>query len=335
MNQQRSRRALTFGLVALAACLGFFGLAGATDLERPAAPRRIGVLDVSFPPESKEARAFRQGLRDAGYAEGRDVVVEWRYANGDHNRVPELAAELVRSQVDVIVADGTVAAKAAQNATSTIPIVMAFAADPVGSGLVVSLARPGGNVTGLSMMIPEFSAKRLHLLKEIHPRLVRAAVLWNPSMPWHAKVIENLKTAAPSLSIELSFISVQKPEEIDSAFSAVIQARAQALYVIENPVIYTQRKVFLKLASKARLPAIYPERRFVDDGGLVSYGTNFADLFRRSAGYVDKILKGAKPADLPVEQPIEFDLVANLRTAKALGITIPQSILLRADEVIR
>jgi putative ABC transport system substrate-binding protein len=335
MNRKRFLRAVTFGFAALAACFGLFGFAIDADEQPPGSPRRVGVLVVSFSPESKEAQAFRQGLRDAGYEEGRDVIVEWRYANGDYAQVPELVADLVQRKVDVIVADGTVAAKAAQGATSTIPIVMAFAADPVGSRLVASLARPGGNVTGLSMMITEFSAKRLQLIKETIPRVARVAVLWNRSMPWHAKVIESLKAAAPSLSIELSFISVQTPEEIGSAFSAVRQAHAQALYVIENPIIYTQRAVFLKLASKARLPAIYPERRFVDDGGLMSYGTNFGDLFRRSAGYVDSILKGAKPADLPIEQPIKFDFVVNLKTAKTLGITIPQAILIRADEVIR
>ena len=322
-------------LAALAASRAIVFKPQSAYAQQPAAPRRIGVLVVSFSPESKEAQAFRQGLLDAGYSEGRDVVIEWRFANGDYNRVPGLAADLVQSKVDVIIADTTVAAQGVKRATSTIPIVMAFVADPVAAGLVTSLARPGGNVTGLSMMIPELSTKRLHLLKEIDPRLARAAVLWNPVSPFHVKVIEELKAASPLLGIELSFISVQKSEEIDPAFSAVIRARAQALYVIEEPVIYTHRMTLLNLVSKARIPAIYPVRRFVDDGGLISYGTNFDDLFRRSAGYVDKILKGAKPADLPVAQPIKFELVVNLKTAKTLGITIPQSILLQANEVIR
>ncbi len=328
-------RPLLFAFVTLVVCLGLFGLAGAADAQQAASPRRIGVLVVSFSPESREAQAFRQGLLDAGYSEGRNVVIEWRFANGNYDRVPGMAADLVQSKVDVIVADTTVAAQGAKRATSTIPIVMALVADPVSAGLVASLAHPGGNVTGLSMMIPELSTKRLQLIKEINPRLARAAVLWNRDSPFHPKVIEELKAASPVLGIELSFSSVQRPEEIDSAFAAVIRARAQALYVAEAPVIYTHRMTLLNLVSKARIPTIYPSRQFVDDGGLISYGTNVDDLFRRSAGYVDKILKGAKPADLPVEQPIKFDLVVNLRTAKALGLTLPQSVLLQASEVIR
>ena len=308
---------------------------GASDAQQPTAPRRVGVLVVSFSPESTEAQAFRQGLRDAGYAEGRDVVFEWRFANGVYDRVPGFAADLVQSNVDVIVADSTVAAQGARRATSTIPIVMAFVADPVAAGLVTSLAHPGGNVTGLSMMIPELSTKRLHLLREVDRRITRVAVLWNPASPFHTKVIEELKAAAPALGLELSFISVQTREEIGPAVSAVSRARAQAAYVIEEPVLYTNRATFVDLMLKTRIPAIYPQRRFVEDGGMMSYGTNFSDLFRRSAGYVDKILKGARPADLPIEQPIKFDLVVNLRTAKALGVAIPQSVLLQADEVIR
>jgi putative ABC transport system substrate-binding protein len=335
MTRRIGRRTFAAGLTGLAVCLATFGLPGASDAQQPAAPRRIAVLSVSFSPEGKEAQAFRQGLLDAGYSEGRDVVIEWRFANGNYDRVPGLAADLVQRKVDVIVVDGTVVAQGVKRATSTIPIVMALVADPVAAGLVTSLAHPGGNVTGLSMMIPELSAKRLHLLKEIDPQLARAAVLWNPASPFHAQVIEELKAASPSLGIELSFIRVQKPEQIDPAFSAVMRAHAQALYVMEDTVIYTHRMTLLNLVSKARIPAIYNVRRFVDDGGLISYGTNYDDLFRRSAGYVDKILKGAKPANLPVEQPIKFDLVVNLRTAKALGLTMPQSILLQADEVIK
>jgi putative ABC transport system substrate-binding protein len=245
-----------------------------------------------------------------------------------------LVADLVQRKVDVIVADSTVAARAAKRATSTIPIVMAVVADPVGSGLVASLAHPGGNATGLSVMLIELSAKRLQLLKETIPRLTRVAVLWNPDTPYHPKAIEDLKAAAPALSIELSFMGVRTPEEFGPAFSAVSRAHAQALYVIDDPVFFTHRMTLLKLASKGRLPAIYGQKEFTEEGGLMSYGTDFGDLFRRSAGYVDKILKGAKPGDLPIEQPTKFELVVNLKTAKALGITIPQSISQRADEVI-
>ena len=303
--------------------------------QQPASPRRIGVLLVGFSPESKEAQAFRQGLRDAGYAEGRDVVIEWRSANGDYDRVHQLAADLVQRKVDVIVADSTYAARAAKGATTAIPIVMAVVADPVGSGLVASLAHPGGNVTGLSVMAAEFSAKRLQLLKETIPQLTRVAVLGNPDGPYHPKVVQELKSAAPLMSIKLNFVPARTPEQFGPAFSAISRARAQALYVIGDSLFSAHRATLLKLASKARLPTIYLRRENVDAGGLMSYGPNFGDLFRRSAGYVDKILKGAKPADLPVEQPTKFELVVNLKTAKALGITIPESILLRADEVIR
>jgi putative ABC transport system substrate-binding protein len=212
---------------------------------------------------------------------------------------------------------------------------MAVVADPVGSGLVASLPHPGGNVTGLSMMSTDLTAKRLQLLKEAIPRLTRVAVLWNPDTSFHTKAIEDLKAVAPALSIELSFVSARTPEEFGPAFSTVSRAHAQALYVLDDPFFFNHRMTLFKLASKARLPTMYGLRPYVDAGGLMSYGPSFSDLFRRSAGYVDKILKGAKPGDLPVEQPTKFELVVNLKTAKALGITIPESIMLQADEVIR
>jgi len=304
-----------------------------TYAQQPAAPRRIGVLSNST--EGTQAQAFRQGLRDAGYAEGRDVVIEWRSASGNYARLPELAADLVQRKVDVIVVVSTLAALAVKRATSTIPIVMAEVADPLGSGLVTSLAHPGGNVTGLSLMSAELGAKRLQLLKEAIPRVARVAVLWNPDTPFHTKAVEDLKAAAPSLAIELSFVSARTPEEFGPAFSAMARAHAEALYVLGDAFFFSHRTTLLKLASKARLPTSYSERLFVDEGGLISYGSNRDDMYRRSAGYVDKILKGARPGDLPIEQPTKFELVVNLKTAKALGITIPQSILLRADEVIR
>jgi putative tryptophan/tyrosine transport system substrate-binding protein len=330
-----TRRDFARGLIALATCIVSLGFASATDAQQPASPRRIEVLLVNFSPESKEAQAFRQGLRDAGYVEGRDVVIEWRTASGDYARVPELVADLVQRRVDVIVSDSTVGTRALKRATSTIPVVMATVADPVGSGFVTSLAHPGGNITGLSTMMTELSAKRLQLLKEAIPRVVRVAVLSNPDTPYVPRMIEEVKAAAPSLSIELKFIDVRTPEEFNSAFSAVSRAHVQALYVIDDRLFSTHRPVLLKLISNARLPAIYSSREFADEGGLISYGANWTDLFRRSAGYVDKVLQGAKPGDLPIEQPTKFELVVNLKTAKALGITIPESILLRADEVIR
>jgi putative ABC transport system substrate-binding protein len=340
MHQQGDRLTgrclLLFALVSLAACLvGSFGLASAADAQQPATPRRVGVLLVSFSPESKEAQAFRGGLLNAGYAEGRDVVIEWRSANGDYDRVPGLVADLVESKVDAIVVDTTVAALALKHATSTIPIVLAAVADPLGSGLVTSLAHPGGNVTGLSSMRGELSAKRLQLLKEVIPRLTRVAVLWNPDSPPHTKMVQQLKAVAPSLSIEPSFVGVRTPEEIGPAFATVSRAHAQALYVLGAPVFITHRTTLLKLASKAGLPTIYSGRQYADEGGLMSYGANYADQLRRAAGYVDKILKGVKPGDLPIEQPTKFELVVNLKTARAMGITIPESILLQADEVIK
>jgi putative tryptophan/tyrosine transport system substrate-binding protein len=330
-----SRRAFISSLAALAAGSVTALKPHNARAQQPASPRRIGVLLVGFSPESKEAQAFRQGLRDAGYAEGRDVVIEWRSANGDYDKVPALVADLVQRKVDVIVVESTVAARAVKRATSTIPIVMAIVADPVGSGLVTNLAHPGGNVTGLSLMSTDLNAKRLQLLKEAIPRLTRVAILWNPDTPYHTKVVEDLKAVAPLLSIELSFVGVRTPEEFGPAFSAISQAHAQALYVIDDPFFFTHRMTLLKLASKVRLPAVYGQRPFADPGGLMSFGPNFGDVFRRSAAYVDKILKGAKPGDLPIEQPTKFEFVVNLKTAKALGITIPQSILVRADEVIR
>jgi putative ABC transport system substrate-binding protein len=330
-----SQSRFVYQVAVLATCVGLFGLPSIADGQQPAAPRRIGVLSVSFSSESREAREFRQGLRDAGYAEGRDVVIEWRSANGNYDRVPELVADLMQRKVDVIVVGSTVAVQAVQRATSTIPIVMAAVADPVGSGLVANLAHPGGNVTGLSPMTVELSAKRLQLLKETIPRLTRVTVLWNPATPYHPKVIEDLKAVAPSLSIELSFVGVRRPEEFGPAFSAVSRAHAQALYVIEDAFFLAHQTMLLKLALEARLPAIFGTRAFADGGGLMSYGVNYGEQYRRSAGYVDKILKGAKPGDPPIEQPTEFAFVVNLKTAKALGLAIPESILLRADEVIR
>jgi len=290
---------------------------------------------VLLSPAGKEAEAFRQGLRDAGYVEGRDVVIEWRSADGDYARLPELAAELVERKVDVIVADTTPATRAAQRATSTIPIVMAIVADPVGDGLVANLSQPGGNVTGLSIMLAELSAKRLQLLKEAMPRLTRVVVLWNPPTPYHSKAVENLKAVAPSLGIELSLVSARTPEEIGPAFEAVKRARAQALYVVDSPPFFTNRTTLLQLAANARLAVISGERPYADEGGLLSYGPSYEDQLRRSSEYVDKILKGRKPGSLPIAQPTRFTLVVNLKTARLLGIAISESIMLRADEIIR
>ena len=329
-----TRRRLLLPLISLAACLGSFGLSSAADAQ-PTSPRHIGVLFVSWSLESKMAQALRRGLREAGYAEEKDVVIEWRTASGDYARLPALAADLVERKVEVIVVAGTVAAQAIKRATSTIPVVIVNVADPVGSGLVSDLAHPGGNVTGFSNMVAELSAKRLQLLKEAIPRVTRMAVLRNPDTPWQTRVIDDLKAAAAALSIELSVVDVRTPEDFGAAFTAARRAHAHAVYVLDGPLFNYHRAILVKQATKARFPTIYGAREFPEEGGLMSYGANSIDLFRRSAGYVDKILKGAKPGDLPIEQPTKFELVVNLKTAKALGITIPESILLRADEVIR
>ena len=297
-------------------------------------PRRIGVLLVGLSPESKEAKQFRLGLRDAGYSEGRDMVIEWRSANGDYDRVPELVADLIRNKMDVIVQDSTIGTDVTKRATSTVPIVMALVLDPIGSGLVGNLAHPVGNVTGLSMMATELYPKRLQLLKEVNPQLTRVAVFWNPDHPFHAKAVEILKAIAPSLSLELSFMGVRTPEQFGPAFSDVSSAKAQALYVVEDPIFFAHRMPLLRLASSARLPTIHETRRFPEAGALMSYGPDLYDLFRRAAIYVDRILKGAKPADLPVGQPTKFELVINLKTAKALGLEIPDRLLALSDEVI-
>ena len=333
MIQRLSRRAFVGSLAALAASPAIVFKPQSAYAQQPALPRRIGFLTEGLTPA--EAQAFHQGLREAGYAEGRDVVIEWRLTGGDYARVPELAADLVQSRVEVIVVTTTLSIQAVKRATSTIPIVMALVADPVGSGLVTSLAHPGGNVTGLSLMAAEIGAKRLQLLKEAIPWLSRVAVLWNPSTPWHPKAIAALKAAAPALSLKLKFVGARTPDEFGPAFSEISRTHAQGLYLMEDGIFWAHRTTLLNLVSKARLPASYSDRQFVVEGVLMSYGSNTEDLCRRSAGYVAKILKGAKPGDLPVEQPTKFELVVNLKTAKALGITIPQSVLLRADEVIR
>jgi len=303
-----TRRAFTSDLAAFVGALGLFGLSMNAYPQQPAAPRRIGVLLVLSPLQSKEAQAFQQGLLEVGYSEGRDVVIEWRSADGDYDRVPGLVADLVQRRVEVIVVETTPAALTAKRATSTVPIVMALAADPVGSGLVANLAHPGGNITGLSTMLAELSSKRLQLLKETIPRLARVAILWNPDTRWHVKVIEELKSAALELSIGLSLVSVQTPEQLGTGFATVRRTNAQALYLIEAPIFATHRAMLLTLLSEARLPMIESERRFVDTAGLISFGTNMSDLYIRSAWYVDKILKGAKPGNLPIEQPTKFEL---------------------------
>ncbi|TAJ96945.1 ABC transporter substrate-binding protein [bacterium] len=280
---------------------------------------------------------FRQGLRELGYVEGKNIFIEYRFAEGkgkgDHLR--DLAAELVRLKVEVIVTPSTLDAVAAQRATRTIPIVIALSSDPVGTRLVQSLARPGGNITGLTTLSPELNGKRLELLKEVVPRLSRVAVLWNAASPDKALEFEETQVTARSLRVLLQSLEVRGAKDFESAFRAATRERTGALLTLTDALTISQLSRIAELAAKSRLAAIFSEREFVDGGGLISYGPSSADLFRRAATYVDKILKGANPADLPVEQPTKFELVINLKTAKALGLTIPPEVLVRADKVLK
>jgi len=310
----------------------------AAEAQQAAKVARIGWLAVNLAPNLHLSEAFRQGLRDLGYVEGRNLVIEYRDAEGKLERLPALAAELVALKVDVIVAGGTLAALAATQATKTIPIVFASAIDPVTSGFVTSLARPGGNVTGLSILAPELVGKCLEQLTQAVPGVSRVAVLWPPGGQGERTEKDMQKAAevaARALGVRLQFVEARGPGDFDRALSDMTRARAGALTVLPSTMFFIERRRLVALAAKHRLPAVYPSREFVDAGGLMAYGSDLADMLRRTATYVDKILKGAKPGDLPVEQPTKFELVVNLKTAKALGLTIPQSLLQRADEVIK
>jgi putative ABC transport system substrate-binding protein len=297
--------------------------------------RAVGYLSPrASEPSSPVIATFFRTLLELGWIEGKNVTFERRYAENRFEQLPELAAELVRLNVEVIVAEGTLGPLAAKRATSTIPIVLTAAGDPLGTGLVASLARPGGNVTGMSLMAPELGGKRLELLKELLPGLVRVAVLWNAANPYPAIVFNQTLAAGRVLGIEVQSLEVRGPNDVDNAFEAARKQRPDALIVIDDPLTVDHQERITRVAAADQLPSLYGVREFVATGGLISYGTNPADLFRRAAGYVDKILKGTKPADLPVEQPTKFDLVINLKTAKALGLEVPPSLLARADEVI-
>ncbi len=304
--------------------------------QQPKKVPQIGFLSAASPAAlSARTDAFRQGLRELGYVEGKNIVIESRHVVGKLDRLSELAAELVRLKVDVIVTTGPTSTRAAKEATVMIPIVMAFDSDPVGSGFIASLARPGGNITGLATLAPEISGKQLELLKEIVPRLSRVAVLGTSTQPGNAQALREVEVAAGAFGVKVQYLDVGGPKDIETAFRAATKGRDDAVVALARPVLNSQRTQVAEFAVKSRLPAIYPWPEFVQDGGLMSYGTSFLDLFRRAATYVDKILKGTKPADLPVEQPIKFELVINLKAAKQIGLTIPQNVLARANEVIR
>ena len=298
---------------------------------------RIGFL-IPVSPSTLSARteAFRQGLRDLGYVEGKNIVIEWRSAEGKADRLPALAAELVYVKVDVIVTVGPPATRPAKQATATIPIVMGHDDDPVGSGFVASLSRPGGNITGLSTLSPEISGKQLELLREIVPKLFRVAVIGGDvTRPGTPQALREINLAADPFRVQVQYLEVRGLKDIETAFRTASKERADAILVLSNEVLIPQRKQIADRAVKGRLPTIYNRPEYVEDGGLVFYGVSYTDLYRRAATYVDKILKGAKPADLPVEQPIKFEFIINLKAAKQIGLTIPPNVLARADKVIK
>jgi len=299
---------------------------------------RVGYLSPgssSDPVRLRRFEAFRQGLRELGYVEGQNIVLEPRWAEGQYARYPALAADLVRLKVGVIVVVGGTGTKAAKEVTRTVPIVMSLVVDPVGSGLIPSLAHPGGNVTGTSIMAPDLVGKQLELLMEVVPKISRVAVLWNPDNPGGVPQLRQTEAAARALGVRLQTLEARGPHELDSAFAAMTRERAGALVILNDAILGVNlSKQIAELAAKSRLPAVHGEPEYAQAGGLMVYGANRLDLERRAATFVDKILKGAKPADLPIEQPTKFELVINLKTAKALGLTIPPSLLLQADHVI-
>ena len=306
-----------------------------SDAQTAGKTYRIGVLETISPALNvANLDAFRQRLRELGYVEGQNLVIEYRSADGRAERFPDLAAELVRLKVNLIVTRGTPAAKAAKNATGTIPVVMAAIGEPLGTGVVASLARPGGNVTGFSAVVTELEGKRLQLLREIAPRVARIAALLNMSNPMNPPIWNEIAAVARSQGLEAQLLDVRDSKDVGRAFDAAIAQRAGALLVGIEAVTQANRRLIADLAAKHRLPAIYPSREFVDAGGLISYGASYPDLYRRAATLVDKILRGANPGDLPVEQPTKFELIINLKTATALGLTIPPSVRLQADHVV-
>ena len=328
------RLALSFMLLALNAL--FFAFSFPAEAQQPKKVPRIGVLSqVSSSAIPARIEAFRQGLRELGYVEGKNIVIEWRFAEGKADRLPGLAAELIRLKVEVIVTTGPSSTHPAKEATATIPIVMALDNDPVGSGFVANLARPGGNITGLATLNPELSGKQLELLKEIAPRLSRVAVVGTRGNPGNAQMLRETELAAGALAVQLQYLDVRGPNDIETVFRAASKGHADAILILGNPVLLSQRAQLADLATKNRLPVMYPQSDYMDAGGLMFYGPSITELFRRAATYVDKILKGAKPADLPVQQPTKFELIINLKTAKQIGLTIPPAVLARADKVIK
>ena len=317
--------------------IAMLAIVGLGHAQQPTKVPRIGYLGFSSPSTiPTRIEAFRQGLRELGYVEGKNIFIEWRSAEGNADRLPSLAAELVRLKVDIIVTNGPYSTRAAKAATVNIPIVMAAVGDPVGDGIVTSLARPGGNITGLSSVAPELSGKRLELLKEIVPKLSRVAVFGSSTSPNTAGIFKEVELAAKAFGVKLQYLDVVGPKDIETAFRAAVKGRADAmLWQVAAGVANAHRTQILELAVKSRLPAIYHNSLYFDAGGLMTYSASATGLDRRAATYVDRILKGAKPADLPVEQPKKFELIINLKAAKQIGLTIPPNVLVRADKVIK
>jgi putative ABC transport system substrate-binding protein len=313
-----------------------FALRGAVGAQPTKVPRIGDLIGGSLSASAARTEAFRQGLREFGYVEGKNIVIEYRSAEGKLDRLPALAVELVRLKVDIIVTAGPLPTRAAKEATSTIPIVMTNDPDPVGTGFVASLARPGGNITGLSTLAPELSGKRLELLKETVPRLSRVAVFGTSTRPEHAQVLREVKLAAEALKVKLQYLDVLDSKDIETAFRAASKGQAGAvLWLVAGGMAGAHRTEIAELAVKSRIPVMYDDGRYVEPGGLMFYGVNVLDLDRRAATFVDKILKGRTPADLPVEQPMKFEFIVNLKAAKQIGLTIPPNVLVRADKVIK
>jgi putative tryptophan/tyrosine transport system substrate-binding protein len=329
------KKTLYCRVAALAFAASVLSAAPSTLAEQITGPKRIAFALFGYSADSPAVQAFRQGLRDAGHAEGRDVVLDVRSANADPDRASPLIKEMLNAGADVLVVESTTNALAAKRATRTVPIVLAFVGDPVGSGVVSNLSHPGGNITGLSNMTADLMGKRLQLLKEAVPQARRIGVLWNPDTPWHQRALEQVRVAAPGLGVSLETVAAQLPADIDPAFEALARAKVEGLLLVDGPFMQVHGPEIMRRAGKARLPVVYYTRLLIAHGLLIAYGAEPLDIFRRAAGYVDKILRGAKPGELPIAQPTKFELVINLKAASTLGITVPESLLLRADEVIR
>jgi len=326
-----NRKTVFLALLAL-----LFAVCGSSKAQQPTKMPRIGYLTgTSLSANSARTDAFRQGLRELGYVEGKNILIEWRSAEGKADRLSALAAELVRLKVDIIISGGPTSNRAAKQETVTLPIVMAYDNDPVGNKFVASLARPGGNITGLSTLAPEISSKQLELLKEIVPKLSRLAVLGTSNNPGNTQSLREAELAAGAFGVKLQFLDILGPKDIQSAFQDASKGRADAVLMLAGSILNSNRTQIVELAAKGRLPAIYPYPEYMEDSGLMTYSVSFIDLFRRAATYVDKILKGAKPADLPIEQPKKFEFIINLKAAKQIGLTIPPNVLVRADKVIK